>query len=78
MPPTVIKDPKLSLKGHAYWCRDVTWSPDGELLATASADNHVRVFQSDGTEAFKCAPPPPARAALPARTSLLMPALRRP
>eukprot|EP00802_Teleaulax_amphioxeia_P019728 Tamp_19973.p1 GENE.Tamp_19973~~Tamp_19973.p1 ORF type:complete len:379 (+),score=83.22 Tamp_19973:72-1139(+) len=53
MPPTVIKDPKLSLKGHAYWCRDVTWSPDGELLATASADNHVRVFQSDGTEAFK-------------------------
>ncbi len=53
MPPTVIKEPKFSLKGHGYWCRHVTWSPDGELLATASADNHVRVFQSDGTEAFK-------------------------
>ena len=53
MAPTVIKEPKIQLKGHAYWCRYVTWSPDGDLIATASADNFVRVFQCDGTEAFK-------------------------
>lgn len=53
MPPSVIKEPKFQLKGHSYWVRHVTWSPDGDLLATASADNHVRIFQCDGTEAFK-------------------------
>ena len=53
MPPSVIKDPKFQLKGHTYWCRYVVWSPDGDLLATASADNFLRVFQCDGTEAFK-------------------------
>jgi hypothetical protein len=44
----------VSAQGHSYWVRCVTWSPDGDLLATASADNHVRIFQCDGTEAFKC------------------------
>ena len=53
MPPSVIKEPKFQLKGHSYWVRYVTWSPDGDLLATASADNHVRIFQCDGTESFK-------------------------
>jgi WD40 repeat protein len=53
MAPSVIKEPKVNLRGHTYWCRAVQWSPDGDLLATASADNNVRVFQQCGTEAFK-------------------------
>ena len=53
MAPSVIKDAKIQLKGHSNWCRDAVWSPDGDMIGTACADNFLRVFQCDGTEAWK-------------------------
>ena len=44
MAPSVIKDAKIQLKGHSNWCRDAVWSPDGDMIGTACADNFLRVF----------------------------------
>ena len=32
-----------ALKGHTHWVHDVAFSRDGKLLASASADNTVRL-----------------------------------
>eukprot|EP00286_Rhodomonas_abbreviata_P006957 CAMPEP_0181330544 /NCGR_PEP_ID=MMETSP1101-20121128/23960_1 /TAXON_ID=46948 /ORGANISM="Rhodomonas abbreviata, Strain Caron Lab Isolate" /LENGTH=328 /DNA_ID=CAMNT_0023439815 /DNA_START=235 /DNA_END=1221 /DNA_ORIENTATION=+ len=57
MAPTVMNDPKLQLKGHTYWVRCATWSPDGSLLATGCADKSLRVFNAEGAEVYKVAHP---------------------
>ncbi len=32
-------------RGHSGWVADVTWSPDGKLLASASADSEIFLWQ---------------------------------
>jgi len=42
--------PQQVFSGHTDKVWDVNFSPDGELLATASSDNTVRIWNLDGTE----------------------------
>ena len=43
----------LSLRGHANNVTDVAWSPDDALLASASLDNLVFVWDSAGARVAK-------------------------
>eukprot|EP00960_Hanusia_phi_P073208 767958-Hanusia_phi.AAC.6 len=52
---SVIKDPKVRLRQHTFWVRSVHWSPDGQLLATGSADKNLRAFDLEGNEVYKYA-----------------------
>jgi WD40 repeat protein len=36
------------LSGHSGWIESVSWSPDGKLLASGSADGAVRIWNLDG------------------------------
>ncbi|SCW00311.1 LAFE_0C01354g1_1 [Lachancea fermentati] len=38
--------PLATLKGHTNWVLCVSWSPDGELIATGSMDNTIRLWNS--------------------------------
>jgi WD40 repeat protein len=38
----------LTLRGHAKNVMDVAWSPDDTLLASASLDNYVFVWDASG------------------------------
>ncbi|MCU0515794.1 MAG: hypothetical protein MUC60_02805 [Oscillatoria sp. Prado101] len=37
------------LQGHQNWVTEVSTSPDGQIIATASADGTVKLWRSDGT-----------------------------
>ncbi|KAK3329909.1 WD40-repeat-containing domain protein [Apodospora peruviana] len=39
--------PKHTLKGHNGWVLGVSWSPDGERLATCSMDKSVRIWDPE-------------------------------
>ncbi|NER90608.1 MAG: hypothetical protein F6K64_27655 [Moorea sp. SIO3A2] len=41
---------KRIFRGHQDWVRSVSFSPDGKTLATASADNTVRVWDLQGNQ----------------------------
>ncbi|MCT7950625.1 hypothetical protein NG798_12560 [Ancylothrix sp. C2] len=41
---------KNRLQGHQDWVTEVVYSPDGQILASASADATVKLWQTDGTE----------------------------
>ena len=40
----------LSLRGHANNVTDVSWSPDDTLLASASLDNLIFVWDAQGNK----------------------------
>lgn len=37
------------LEGHSDWVSSVNWSPDGQLLASASKDSTIKLWNADGT-----------------------------
>ena len=37
------------LEGHTDWVSSVSWSPDGKVLASASKDNSIKLWNKDGT-----------------------------
>jgi WD40 repeat protein/tetratricopeptide (TPR) repeat protein len=37
------------LEGHSDWVSSVSWSPDGQLLASASKDSTIKLWNADGT-----------------------------
>ena len=37
------------LEGHTDWVSSVSWSPDGQLLASASKDGTIKIWNADGT-----------------------------
>src|SRR5262245_2694033 len=39
-PPNLLK----RLSGHSFWVNDISWSPDGKFLASASYDRTVRIW----------------------------------
>jgi WD40 repeat protein len=41
--------PTIDLEGHDGWVEMAAFSPDGQEIATASIDRHVRVFQANGS-----------------------------
>ena len=45
-------DPKLNLFGHSRGINDITWSPTGSYLATASDDKTLRLWSAETGDAF--------------------------
>lgn len=37
------------LEGHTDWVSSVSWSPNGKVIASASKDNSVKIWNADGT-----------------------------
>jgi WD40 repeat protein len=37
------------LEGHADWVSSVSWNPNGKVIASASKDNRVKLWNADGT-----------------------------
>jgi WD40 repeat protein len=37
------------LEGHKDWVSSVSWSPDGQILASASKDSTIKLWKADGT-----------------------------
>ncbi|MEV5443948.1 AAA family ATPase [Streptomyces sp. NPDC052644] len=51
---------KFPLDGHTDTVRDVAWSPDGRLIATASRDGTARIFDAAGGRCLHVLPTPGA------------------
>jgi len=41
--------PEKTWEGHSNWVLNVKFSPDGQRIATASADNTIKLWRDDGT-----------------------------
>jgi WD40 repeat protein len=46
MAALAVSHPRIRLDGHTDTVRDIAWSPDGRLLATASRDGTARVYDA--------------------------------
>ncbi|TEU17946.1 MAG: hypothetical protein E3J21_07060 [Anaerolineales bacterium] len=51
--PTNCKSCVLTCEGHTDWVRSVTFSPDGSLLASGSADQTVRLWDVSTGQCLK-------------------------
>jgi WD40 repeat protein len=47
-----------TLHGHTHWVRSVTFSPDGEILASGSADETIKLWEVQTGECLKTLRPP--------------------
>jgi WD40 repeat protein len=47
---TYSAQPKLEIQAHAEWIADVRYSPDAAVLATASGDGSVRLWDAETYE----------------------------